>query len=95
MCGYNSSTFMSVESPEMACCMFNMSIADAEANEATADYRGLIGIYTSKITEDSPYASLCEGEGSYYLIEFNNDKKNDADFAIFDAAANKITYHKN
>ena len=95
MCGYNSSTFMSVESPEMACCMFNMSIADAEANEATADYRGLIGIYTSKITEDSPYASYCEGEGNYYLIEFNNDKQNDADFAIFDAAANKITYHKN
>ena len=68
MCGYNSSTFMSVESPEMACCMFNMSIADAEANEATADYRGLIGIYTSKITEDSPYASYCEGDGSFYLI---------------------------
>ncbi|MBO5914278.1 MAG: hypothetical protein J6Q72_02925 [Clostridia bacterium] len=95
MCGYNSSTFMSVESPEMACCMFNMSIADAEANEATADYRGLIGIYTSKITEDSPYVSYCEGEGNYYLIEFNNDKQNDADFAIFDAEANKITYHKN
>lgn len=95
MCGYNSSTFMSVESPEMACCMFNMSIADAEANEGTSEYRSLIGIYTSKITEDSPYASYCEGEGNYYLIEFNNDKQDDADFAIFDAEANKITYHKN
>ncbi len=94
MCGYNSSTFMSVESAEMACCMFNMSIADAEANEGTSEYRSLIGIYTSKITEDSPYASYCEGDGNYYLIEFNNDKHDDADFAIFDAEANKITYHK-
>ena len=92
MCGYNSSTFMSVESAEMACCMFNMSIADAEANEATADYRGLIGIYTSKITEDSPYASLCEGEGSFYLVEYNNDKsKKDVAFSIYSVEANTFT----
>lgn len=92
MCGYNSSTFMSVESPEMACCMFNMSIAGAEANEATADYRGLIGIYTSKITEDSPYASYCEGEGSFYLVEYNNDKsKEGVAFSIYSAEANTFT----
>lgn len=92
MCGYNSSTFMSVESPEMACCMFNMSIAGAEANEATADYRGLIGIYTSKITEDSPYASLCEGEGNFYLVEYNNDKsKEGVVFSIYSAEANTFT----
>ncbi len=92
MCGYNSSTFMSVESPEMACCMFNMSIADAEANEGTSEYRELIGIYTSKITEDSPYASLCEGEGNFYLVEYNNAEAEDgAAFAIFDATKKVFT----
>lgn len=94
MCGYNSSTFMSVESEEMACCMFNMSIADAEANEGTSEYRGLIGIYTSKITEDSEYASLCEGEGNYYLVEYNNAEANEGvEFAIFDATSKKFTYY--
>ncbi len=94
MCGYNSSTFMSVESEEMACCMFNMSIADAEANDGTSEYRGLIGIYTSKITEDSEYASLCEGEGNYYLVEYNNAEANEGvEFAIFDAASKKFTYY--
>lgn len=94
MCGYNSSTFMSVESAEMACCMFNMSLADAEANEGTSEYRELIGIYTSKITDDSDYASLCEGEGNYYLVEFNNaEAKEGAEFAIFDASAKTFTYY--
>ena len=92
MCGYNSSTFMSVESAEMACCMFNMTIAQAQENTATADYRELIGIYTSKITEDSPYASLCEGEGSFYLVEYNNDKsKKDVAFSIYSVEANTFT----
>ena len=92
MCGYNSSTFMSVESAEMACCMFNMSFADAEANEGTSEYRGLIGIYTSKITEDSPYASLCDGDGSFYLVEYNNDKSKDGvAFSIFDAEEKTFT----
>ena len=92
MCGYNSSTFMSVESAEMACCMFNMSFAQAEANEGTSEYRGLIGIYTSKITEDSPYASLCDGDGSFYLVEYNNDKSKDGvAFSIFDAEEKTFT----
>ncbi|MBE6683939.1 MAG: hypothetical protein E7595_07350 [Ruminococcaceae bacterium] len=94
MCGYNSSTFMSVESAEMACCMFNMSIADAEANDGTSEYRGLIGIYTSKITEGSEYASLCEGDGNFYLVEFNNaDAPAGASFAIYNAEENSFSYY--
>lgn len=94
MCGYNSSTFMSVESAEMACCMFNMSVEAAENNDGTAEYRNLIGIYTSKITEDSDYAELCNGEGNFYLVEFNNEEAKDgAAFAIFDASAKTFTYY--
>ena len=93
MCGYNSSTFMSVESPEMACTMFNMTLESANANENMTEYKGLIGIYTSKITEDSDYASLCFEEGhNYYLMQFNNEKK-DCDFGVYDATANTFTYY--
>ncbi len=54
MCGYNSSTFMSVESEEMACAIFNMTKEDAQKNEGMAEYKDLIGIYISK-NEDGSY----------------------------------------
>ena len=96
MCGYNSSTFMSVESEEMACAIFNMTIEQANANEGMSEYRSLIGLYISKITEDSAYAEYCTGEGNYYLVEFNNAKAPEGkDFAIFDASANKLEYYAN
>ncbi len=55
MCGYNSSTFMSVEAPEMACAIFNMTKAEAEANEGMAGYKDLIGIYISKGEQEGTY----------------------------------------
>lgn len=91
MCGYNSSTFMSVESPEMACAMFNMTKEAAYASEGTEGYRELIGIYISKITEDSAYASLAT-ENDCYVIEFNNEES-DADIAVFDAKESKFKYY--
>lgn len=93
MCGYNSSTFMSVESPEMACAMFNMTYEQAKANESTEGYRELIGIYLSKITEESAYAKHCDlEEGNFYLVEFNNEKSNAA-YGIYNAEENTFKYY--
>ncbi len=91
MCGYNSSTFMSVESPEMACAMFNMTKESAFANEGTEGYRELIGIYISKITEDSVYASLAT-ENDCFAVEYNNEES-DADVAVFDAKEGTFKYY--
>lgn len=82
MCGYNSSTFMSVQKPEMACVMFNMP-KDACTNE----YKDLIGIYMSKINiDDSAYASLCTNtDHTYFLTEYHNVAQDvGADFGIYD-----------
>lgn len=69
MCGYNSSTFMSVEKPEMACAMFNM-----KKEACTEEYKDIIGIYLSKIDAESVYASLCtDAEHTYFLVEYNDD----------------------
>ena len=93
MCGYNSSTFMSVESPEMACAMFNMTYEQAKANEGTEGYRDLIGIYLSKITEESAYAKHCDlDKGNFYLIEFKNEKSNAA-YGIYNAEENTFKYY--
>lgn len=91
MCGYNSSTFMSVESPEMACAMFNMTKDAAFANEGTEGYRELIGVYLSKITDDSPYASLAT-ENDCFAVEYNNEQS-DADLAVFDAKEGTFKYY--
>ena len=93
MCGYNSSTFMSVESPEMACAMFNMTYEQAKANEGTEGYRELIGIYLSKITAESAYAKHCDlDEGNFYLVEFNNEESNAA-YGIYNAEENTFKYY--
>ncbi|MBR5779332.1 MAG: hypothetical protein IKY21_01750 [Clostridia bacterium] len=93
MCGYNSSTFMSVESPEMACAMFNMTYEQAKANEGTEGYRELIGIYLSKITAESAYAKHCDlEEGNFYLVEFNNEESNAA-YGIYNAEENTFKYY--
>jgi hypothetical protein len=93
MCGYNSSTFMSVESPEMACAMFNMTYEQAKANEGTEGYRELIGLYLSKITAESAYAKHCDlDEGNFYLVEFNNEESNAA-YGIYNAEENTFKYY--
>ena len=90
MCGYNSSTFMSVESEEMACCMFNMTVEDANKNEGMTEYKDLIGIYASKITADSDYKDLIENEeNSYYLMQFNGEEK----IGVYNATENTFVYY--
>jgi len=87
MCGYNSSTFMSVEKPEMACAMFNM-----KKDACTAEYKDLIGIYLSKIDGESEYASLCtEKEHTYFLVEYNDDTNT---IGIYDDNAGTIKNFK-
>ena len=85
MCGYNSSTFMSVEKPEMATAMFNMKKA-----ECTGEYKDLIGIYLSKIdVASSEYKSLCtNAKHSYFLMEYNDGSNN---IGIYDDTDGTIT----
>jgi len=94
MCGYNSSTFLSVESKEMACAIFNMTAEAANANEGMSGYKDLIALYVSKIDGESQYASLCGNAiESCFLVEFNDYVDTEADFAIFDASASTFTYY--
>lgn len=89
MCGYNSSTFMSVESEEMACAIFNMTKAAAAENEGMENYRDLIGLYLSRIEDTSLYAACTDADHDYFLIEYNNTES-DLQYSIYDATANEI-----
>ncbi len=89
MCGYNSSTFMSVESEEMACAIFNMTKAQAAENEGTENYRDLIGLYLSRIEDTSLYAECTEADHEYFLMEYNNPEAS-LKYLIYDATANTI-----
>lgn len=88
MCGYNSSTFMSVEKPEMACAMYNM-----KKDACTGEYKDLIGIYLTKIDiATSEYASLCtEADHAYFLMEYNDGSNM---IGIYDDNAGTIKYYK-
>lgn len=94
MCGYQSSTFLSVESEDMACAVFNTTSAAAHEVESMSEYVDLVRMFLSKIDlATSEYASLCADEThSYYLVEF---AEGEYDFAIFDATSSTFSYHKN
>ena len=89
MCGYNSSTFMSVESEEMACAIFNMTKEAAAENEGTENYRDLIGLYLSPIEDTAAYAECAAADHEYFLIEYNN-VETDLQYSIYDATADVI-----
>ena len=81
---------MSVESEEMACCMFNMTVETANSTESMSGYKDLIGIYASKITADGEYKDLIENEeNSYYLMQFNGEEK----VGVYNATENTFTYY--
>ncbi len=95
MCGYDSSTFASVQSEQMACAMFNTGKDDAYANANMSTYCELMGFYATKIADpaNSAYASIAtEADHTYFLMEFNRDDK-PADIGIYDATADTITYY--
>lgn len=93
MCGYSSSTFLSVEADEMACGVFNMTKASGLA-QTTFD-GSMFDYFASRISaNDAVYGSLCKTEGhSYYLLEFNDTKE--VDIAIYDASDRTFAYYKN
>lgn len=95
MCGYDSTTFQSVESDQMACGMFNSAKSDILANKT---YGNMLDFFTRRIdkskAEFSDYLSLCkETDHVYYLLEYNDTT--DAEIAIYDAGDQVITYYKN
>ena len=89
MCGYNSSTFMSVEAPEMACAIFNMTKAQAQENSGTENYRNLIGVYLSPIADTAAYPECSESTHRYFLMEYNRETSEFA-YSIYDATADTI-----
>lgn len=95
MCGYDSTTFQSVESDQMACGMFNKSKSEILASKT---YGEMLDFFARRIDRSngafSAYLSLCtETDHVYYLLEYNDTK--DADIAIYDANDQVITYYKN
>ncbi len=91
MCGYDSSTFQSVESEQMACGMFNKS--KAAGLEKT--YGEMLDFFATPVnTENEIYGSLCTEQGhDYYLLEFNDTEN--FDIAVYDATADKFAFYKN
>ena len=94
MCGYNSSTFMSVESKEMACAIFNMTKEQAAENEGMENYRDLIGLYLSPIEDTSLYAECTQADHEYFLIEYNAADAAQP-YSIYDATTNEIVNSQN
>lgn len=92
MCGYSSSTFLSVEADEMACGVFNMT---KEEGLTQTNFDGSMFDYFASRTssEDPVYGTLCKPEGQSYLLEFNDTKQ--FDIAIYHAAEGAFTYYKN
>lgn len=90
MCGYDSTTFQSVESEEMACGMFNMK----KATGLTKTYGELLDFFSSSInSSDETYGKYCVNpEHTYYLLEFNDTTEHK--FAIYDAVDNTFAYDK-
>ncbi len=93
MSGYSSSTFNSIQNPEMACIFWN---ATKEQALATADQNGeMFDYYASKLAnDDETYGSLLENvEHTYFLIETNDSLGLDYEFAIYDSTDGTIKYY--
>ncbi len=88
MCGYASSTFLSVESSEMACALFNMTKEEGNSSTATEQYCDLIGLYVSKITDIGKYDECTEKDHVYLLAEDNHGDG----YIIFDGTADEIVF---
>ena len=92
MCGYRSSTFLSVSNDEMACALFNTT-----KGGCTDAYGPSMDSFISKIDVENdyyePYSKYCTNQdNSYYLVEFNNSK--DIASMIYDATTDTIINFK-
>lgn len=91
LCGYNSTTFQSVQSAQMACGMFNMT----KENGLAEPYGQLLDFFTYRINKDhTTYGSYClEDSHAYFVLEFNDTA--DHEFGIYDAQLQTFTYPEN
>ncbi len=77
LCGYRTSTFISVTNSEMACTLFGATKAYSTANDS---YAGDMDAFISKIDISnaaySAYKDYCQDSSkNYYLVEYNNNSK--------------------
>ena len=90
MCGYQSSTFDSVDSPEMACALFNTP----KAAGSGLSYGSLVQMFLTAVdSTNATYGSLCPEDDTCTLVEFKDTSEHD--IAIWDATTSTITYYKN
>lgn len=85
MCGYPSSTYLSVSSSEMAGALFNTTKEKA----VSFPYYSLLNVFISAIDEEK-YSEIIINEHQNYLIEF----KENSNIGIYDATVNTIRYYK-
>ena len=93
MSGYTSSTFNSIQNPEMACIFWG---ATKEQALSTSDQNGdMFDYYASKLSnEDATYGHLLENQDhTYFLIETNDSLEIEYEFAIYDSTDNSIKYY--
>lgn len=89
MCGYASSTFISAESKEMACALFNMTEEQGNSSEATESYCDLIGLFVSRIDDTDKYSDYCTEDDHVYLLAEDN---NGDGYIIFDGTEGEILF---
>ncbi len=90
MCGYHSSTYLSVETEKMACGLFEHTKEEGEQLE----YGKLMDFFAKQINLQHPeYGFLCKDQShTYYVLEFNDTSKYDC--AIYDATDDSLTFYK-
>ncbi len=86
MCGYNSSTFMSASRDEMACAIFGM-----RAEECMGDYKSRVGLFLSKIEDESGYPECTEEGHEYFLVEYNRESS-EYQYSIYDATSDTVLH---
>ncbi|MDE6889299.1 MAG: leucine-rich repeat domain-containing protein [Eubacterium sp.] len=90
MCGYPSSTYLSVETEKMACGLFGKTKEEAKQLE----YWRMMDFFAAPVDIQHPkYGSFCKEQGHpYYALEFNDTSKYDC--AIYDAVIDRLTFYK-
>ena len=89
LCGYDSSTYLSVEKKQMACGLFGKNKADGRK----LDYGKLMDFFATPVNEqDLVYGELYKEKESCYLVEFQDFSEKDC--AIYDADTRDFTYYK-
>lgn len=99
--GYQSTTFQSVSSDDMACSIFETTYQTAQNSSNMTEYRDKVGSYVTKINDNSyynDYQKYVPSGHTCYLVEFNKDKADSGydkhPFAIWDVTAGSYKAYK-